>query len=155
MSALDLRALLGALQAADVDTIVIGGVAVAAHGYARDRGPRCGARQRAGEPAPARAGVAGAGADLPTAGGRPFEVAQDGPALQRGANVTLDTRHGGLDIVQRVRGVPGYAALAERVVGTDLLGVPVQVCSLADLRAMKEARGSTQDRADLERLPQR
>jgi len=50
--------------------------------------------------------------------------------------------------------VPGYTALAERAVGTDLLGVPVQVCSLADLRAMKEARGSTQDRADLERLPQ-
>ena len=35
MSALDLRALLGALQAADVDAIVIGGVAVAAHGYVR------------------------------------------------------------------------------------------------------------------------
>lgn len=35
MSVLDLRALLGALREADVEAIVIGGVAVAAYGYVR------------------------------------------------------------------------------------------------------------------------
>ena len=32
-------------------------------------------------------------------------------------------------------------------------GVPVQICSLARLRAMKQARDREQDRADLANLP--
>jgi hypothetical protein len=39
-------------------------------------------------------------------------------------------------------------------VDTDLVGVPVRVCSLAHLRRMKKARGNSQDLADLDRLPQ-
>jgi hypothetical protein len=39
-------------------------------------------------------------------------------------------------------------------VAADLLGVPVRVCSLAHLRRMKEARGNSQDLADLDRLPE-
>jgi len=53
-----------------------------------------------------------------------------------------------------VPGVPGFAALDGGAITTDLLGVSVKVCSLADLRTMKRARGSSQDRADLERLPE-
>jgi hypothetical protein len=56
--------------------------------------------------------------------------------------MTLDTRHGPLDLVQRVAGVT-----------SDLLGVPVRVCSLEHLRRMKEARRGSQDIADRERRP--
>ena len=67
--------------------------------------------------------------------------------------MTLDTAYGALDVVQQTPGVPSFTSLAEHAVMSDLLGVPVRVCALQELRAMKEARGEAQDRADLERLP--
>jgi hypothetical protein len=74
--------------------------------------------------------------------------------ILRGGNVTADTRFGGLDVVQRLRGVPDYSVLAQDAVDSDLLGVPVRVCSLARLREMKEALSRTQDQVDLENLPE-
>lgn len=73
--------------------------------------------------------------------------------IRRGGSVTADTRFGGLDIVQRAQGVPAYSQLIDDAVESELLGIPVQVCSLARLRKMKEAQGRAQDRADLENLP--
>ncbi|HXQ89318.1 MAG TPA: hypothetical protein VN733_06720 [Solirubrobacterales bacterium] len=43
---------------------------------------------------------------LPTAGDRPFDAGTDAGVIRRGGNVTAMTRFGGLDIVQRARGVP-------------------------------------------------
>ncbi|MGC1164814.1 MAG: hypothetical protein WA862_01765 [Solirubrobacterales bacterium] len=43
--------------------------------------------------------------------------------------------------------------LNQDAVDSDVLGVPAKVCSLTRLRQMKEAQGRTQDRADLENLP--
>lgn len=67
--------------------------------------------------------------------------------------MTADTSYGGLDVVQLAHGVPSYSRLAEDAVESDVLGVPVRICSLRRLREMKEAQGRTQDRADLENLP--
>lgn len=92
-------------------------------------------------------------ATLPLADGRRFDLAHDGPVVRARRNVTLDTASGGLDIIQRVPGVPGFAALAADAVESDLLGVRVRLCSLSRLREMKGASGRTQDRADLENLP--
>jgi hypothetical protein len=39
-------------------------------------------------------------------------------------------------------------------VDSELLGVPVRVCSLGRLREMKEAQGREQDKADLANLPE-
>lgn len=64
------------------------------------------------------------------------------------------TRFGGLDIVQRARGVPGFSQLVDDAVESELLGVPVLICSLARLREMKLAQGREQDRADLANLPE-
>ncbi len=36
----------------------------------------------------------------------------------------LDTRFGGLDVVQRLRGVPAYSELAKDVVESDLENLP-------------------------------
>jgi hypothetical protein len=151
----DLHALLSALHQHDIRFVVIGGVAVGAHGYARgtedlDLVP---------DPDPENLkrlveALEKLESTLPTVGGRSFDPASDAGVVRRGGNVTADTRFGGLDVVQRARGVPGYSQLAEDAVESELLGVPVLVCSLARLREMKEAQGRAQDRADLENLPE-
>ena len=155
MSEFDLRALLAALHEREVRFVVIGGVAVGAHGYVRateglDLVP---------DPDPANlrlltAALAALDSTMPTVDGRPFDPDKDGAAILRGGNVTTDTRFGGLDVVQRLRGVPPYSELAEDAVESDLLGVPVRVCSLGRLREMKQALSRTQDQADLENLPE-
>jgi hypothetical protein len=92
-------------------------------------------------------------ATLPTVGGRAFDPAGDAAVVRRGGNVTADTRFGGLDVVQLAEGVPTYSTLSEDAIESDLLGVPVWVCSLNRLREMKQAQNRTQDQADLENLP--
>ena len=154
MSTLDLRALLAALHEGEVRFVLIGGVAVGAHGYVRatedvDVVP---------DPSPENVrrlgnALVNMGATLPLAEGREFVPRDDNTRLARGESITLDTGNGGLDIVQRTPGVPGFTELDRAAVEADLLGIPVRVCSLEHLRRMKEARGDSQDRADLERLP--
>lgn len=155
MNEFDLRALLAALHEREVCFVVIGGVAVGAHGYVRatedlDLVP---------DPDPANLKLLAAALEaldstLPTVEGRPFDPDKDGAVILRGGNVTADTRFGALDVVQRLRGVPTYAELAEDAVESDLLGIPVRICSLGRLREMKRALSRTQDRADLENLPE-
>jgi hypothetical protein len=91
---------------------------------------------------------------LPTVAERPFDAAKDAGVIRRGGNVTTMTRFGGLDIVQRARGVPSYSQLIVDAVESELLGIPVLVCSLSKLREMKLAQDREQDRADLANLPE-
>lgn len=132
---------------------MIGGVAVGAHGYVR------GTEDLDLVPAPDPSNIerlTGAleelGSRLPTVG-RAFDPSTDVGVIRRGGNVTADTRFGGLDIVQRAIGVPGYSELAEDSIESELLGVPVEICSLSRLRQMKQAAGREQDIADLANLP--
>lgn len=155
MRQFDLHALLEALNKSGVRFVVIGGVAVGAHGYVRgtedlDLVP---------DPDPdnlARLTEALERLDstLPTVGERPFDPATDAGVIRRGGNVTAMTRFGELDVVQRAQGVPSYTQLDEDAVDSDLLGVPVRVCSLSRLREMKQAQDREQDRADLANLPE-
>lgn len=155
MSAFDLRGLLAALDEHGVRFVAIGGVAVAAHGYVRatrdlDIVPKFNPEnvERLAQ------ALAALDATLPTSSGRAFDPEADTAALLKRRNMTLDTRLGGLDVVQRAPGVPSYETLVERAVETDLLGISVKVCSLTDLRRMKEARADARDLADLEGLPE-
>ena len=154
MREFDLHALLEALNEAAVRFVVIGGVAVGAHGYVR------GTEDLDVVPDPDPENLARLtevlkklDSTLPTVGERPFDPATDGGVIRRGGNVTTMTRFGGLDVVQRARGVPSYTQLDEDAVDSELLGIPVRVCSLARLREMKEAQDREQDRADLANLP--
>lgn len=155
MSGLDLRSLLEALHEREVRFVVIGGVAVGAHGYLRgtedlDLVPDP-------EPANLRAlavALEALDSTLPTVEGRRFDPEQDGAVILRGGNVSAETKFGGLDVVQRLSGVPDYAELDGDAVDSDLLGVPVRVCSLGRLREMKRRLGRTQDQLDLENLPE-
>lgn len=153
MTELDLKGLFSHLNDHDIRFVVIGGVAVAAHGYVRatedlDIVPEFDA-ENLGRLVDALIELA---ATLPTDGGRAFERSQDEAHLLKRKNLTLDTRLGGLDVVQWVPGVPTYDELEAAAVESDLLGVPVRICALLHLRSMKAGRGSTQDLADLERL---
>ena len=155
MTEFDLHALLETLRAHDVRFVVIGGVAVGAHGYLRttedlDLVPDPDA-ENLGRLADALSSLE---STLPTVGNRPFDPASDAGVIRRGGNVTATTKFGGLDVVQRARGVPSYSELAADAVESELLGVPVRICSLARLREMKQAQSRTQDLLDLENLPE-
>lgn len=154
MSVLDLRALIGGLNEHHVRFVVIGGVAVGAHGYVRatedlDLVPEPSA-QNADRLARALTRL---DARLTLGCGRPFRAAGDVVALKRRRNLTVETSVGAVDIVQQARGVPSFTELDQHAVESDLMGEAVRICSLAHLRKMKMARDNAQDRADLERLP--
>jgi hypothetical protein len=148
----DLAGLVRALGDHRVGFVVIGGVAVAAHGYVRAT------EDLDVVPDPDRDNLDRLGNALVSIDAR---LAADprrelGPAerlaLYQGRNLTLTTRLGDIDVVQRLPGVPDYTALAADAERSTIGGVAISVCSRAHLIAMKSARGSAQDRADLERL---
>jgi predicted nucleotidyltransferase len=72
--------------------------------------------------------------------------------LASGEQVAIETDLGRLDVVQGLDGVPTYNELRARATEAEVLGIRVFVCSLEDLRAMKRAAGRTRDQADLEDL---
>lgn len=155
MRQFDLHALLEALNESGVRFVVIGGVAVGAHGYVRgtedldlvpDPDPENLARLTEA--------LKELESTLPTVGDRPFDPSTDADVIRRGGNVTAMTRFGELDVVQRARGVPSYTQLDGDAIDSELLGVPVRICSLSRLREMKEAQDREQDRADLANLPE-
>jgi hypothetical protein len=152
MSLPDLRALLVTLSQAEVRYVVIGGIALGLHGGLRttedlDIVP---------DPDPGNLDrlcrVLGAeGAMLLLKPSRSFG-AREAWLLRRGHNVSLTTRHGDLDIVRRLAGVPDYARLAHEAERYEVDGTTISVASPTQLIEMKLARGSTQDAADIDTL---
>jgi len=72
--------------------------------------------------------------------------------LASGEQVAIETELGRLDVVQGPDGVPTFKELRVRATDAEVLGVRVAVCSVEDLKAMKQAAGRTRDLADLEDL---
>jgi hypothetical protein len=75
--------------------------------------------------------------------------------LQQGANFRLETRLGDLDIMQWVAGIesdPAYDDLDAEAIDGELDGIPLRVCGLDHLIAMKRAAGRPRDLDDLQRL---
>lgn len=152
MSDLDIGATLRALSDADVAFVLIGGVAVAAHGHIRgtedvDLVP---------DPDPdnlLRLGnaLAGLGARRLLGDGGAF-VPADHDALAHHRNLSVVTRFGPLDVVQRVPGLPAFDELAARAVRIEAFGIPLLVISRSDLIAAKRARGAPRDLADIAAL---
>lgn len=152
--------LLRALHAAGVQHIIIGGFAVNAHGVIRpsndldivpDPDP-ANLRRLAALLADLDARHVGLGDFQPDE--FPFDPtrAED---LQQGANFRLETRLGDLDIMQWVAGIeadPAYGALDSAAIEGELAGIPLRVCGLDHLVAMKRAAGRARDLDDLQRL---
>jgi len=150
----DLAGLVAALTAGDVRFVVIGAVAVGAHGHIRATEdldivpePRSENLDRLGNVL--------IGLDAHLASDPPRGIDSElRQALYAGRNLTLSTRLGDLDIVQRLPEIPPWQALATDAEATTLAGAPLAVCSLAHLIEMKRARHSLQDQADIEALEQ-
>jgi predicted nucleotidyltransferase len=145
--------LLRRLAAAQVEFVVVGGLAVNAWGVVRGTkdvdvvvAPEPGNLRRVAEVAVAAGGHIHKGEALL---GTPISIAS---ALAEGDQVAIETDLGRLDIVQGLDGVPSYKELRPRAGEAEILGVIVAVCSVEDLKAMKRAAGRTRDLADLEDL---
>jgi hypothetical protein len=154
---LDAGALLRELHDAAVEHVVIGGLAVIAHGVQRftndlDICPspeRGNLEQLAGLLERIEARQLGLGDfrddEFPFDPRRPDELAE-------GGNFRLLTSVGVLDVMQWVPGIAdeqAYPILAADAVDGTAFGVPLKVCSLEHLRAMKRTADRAQDRQDL------
>jgi hypothetical protein len=138
--------LLERLADAEIDFVVIGGVAGGAHGssyptfdldiaYARDRQNieklvellrDLGATLR-GEPP-----------------GLPFQL--DAKTIENGSHFTFATEHGSFDLLSDPAGAPRYPVLKAAATKGDVRGRTVLFASLDHLIAMKEAAGRTKDK---------
>jgi hypothetical protein len=153
--------LLVALTDANVEFVVIGGVAVGVHGYVRatkdldivpDPAPENLARlaNLLGEIDAQHVGLEDL---LPDE--FPYDPT-DPKQLAEGANFRLETSHGSLDILQWVSGVEAdqaYPELEPQALTVRFRGTVIRVCGIDHLRAMKHAAGREQDLADLRELP--
>jgi hypothetical protein len=141
-----------ALDAGDVDYVVIGGVAAQAHGSATFTGDTdiCYATDhdnmdRLGKVLVSLdARLRGVAEDVP--------FVLDGRTLRRVQVLTLDTKHGKFDVLAAPSGFPGYAALVERAITVEWAGATFKVASLEDLIAMKQAAGRPKDLIAVEEL---
>jgi predicted nucleotidyltransferase len=149
---LRLGSLLRHLVEADVDFVIVGGVAVvlqASPRFTRDL-DICYATtrdnlDRLGEVlVELGAMLRGVDEDLP--------FVPDGRTLRGTQMLTLATREGNLDLRVEPAGSPDYAALRSRADRMELDGVTVAVASVEDLIEMKRAAGRPQDLIDLESL---
>ena len=147
-------ALLEALVESRVRFILVGGLAVAAHGVVRatrdmDIVP---------DPEPANLGRLAAvlgeldarqiGVDTELLPYQPTETA----GLIAGGSFQLATVHGQLDLLQESDVIPSFAALAADAIDIDWRGNTILVCSLVHLRRMKRQAGRALDLRDLDQL---
>ena len=148
----DLRSLLQALVEEPAEFVVIGGLAVAAHGFLRTT------EDLDLVPNPDHHNLDRMVNALIRLDARLTLAPERGPGpeerqgLYRGRNLSLSTRAGDVDLVQRLPGVPAYTDLASRATIARPFGFELAIASRDDLLAMKRARGSTMDLADIERL---
>lgn len=153
--------LLATLVSHEVDFIVIGGYAVAAHGFARATKDIdiC--------PDPTEANMMRLATALTDLEATPigleefadeFDLKPDLEGLRMGGNWTLMTKHGRLDVMQTfgfdtgTGEEGGYENLAAHAVGRNFLGHQTRFCSYDDLLRMKRAADRAQDRVDIESL---
>jgi predicted nucleotidyltransferase len=145
-------ALLRRLAAAQVDFVVIGGVAVATQGYGRSTDDLDITYATDAENLERLGGV------LLSLHARLRGVAEDVPfvpdarTLRRVQLLTLDTDDGALDLLVDPAGAAPYAELRSRADRVDLDGSEIRVVALDDLIAMKRAAGRALDIADVEAL---
>jgi len=157
---LDARALFGALAEAGVEHVVVGGWAVNAHGYLRTTRDidLCPAPDRPNLERLARLLIVLEARQLGLEG---FEEAElpgdptDPESLAAGGNFRVETKLGVLDLMQWLDSVDGeleYDELARTAISAEPFGIPLSVCSLEHLVAMKRRADRDRDRDDLRHL---
>jgi hypothetical protein len=153
--------LLAVLAAHGVEYIVVGGYAVAAHGFARatkdvDICPDPG-EENLGRLGRALAELEAVPIGLDEFEGE-FDPEPNLDGLRMGGNWTLMTKHGRLDIMQTFSfdeaagGEGSHRDLASHAVDRTFMGHAVRFCGYEDLLRMKRAADRAQDRVDVETL---
>jgi hypothetical protein len=140
--------IVAALTAGDIGYVIVGGMAVAAHGVIRATADLHLVPDARPDNQDRLAGtLAELGAEHPTDG------TLTGAALARPVSFKLRTRHGDVQVLNRMPSVPPYAHLRENAIRITLAPeTTAVVCSLADLRAMKLASGRPRDLVDVAEL---
>jgi hypothetical protein len=137
--------------------VVIGGLAVIAHGHTRNTRDvdliaapdRANLERLAAALRDLRASLSGVDAHL-------LEIdVYDPETLASGANFTLETDAGGLDVFSDVPGAAPYEELRKRALVIELGGVSIRVAGRDDLIRMKQASGRPQDLDDIAALTAR
>lgn len=144
--------LLGALADGGVDFVVIGGLAIVAHGHVRMTKDvditydtvHENLERLAAVLVSLRARLRGVDQALP--------FVADARTLRGAELLTLTTDAGWIDLLARPPGAPAYRELRAAADVVDLGGAQVPIASLRHLAAMKRAAGRPQDEADLDAL---
>ena len=151
--------LLAVLADHEVEYLVVGGFAVAAHGHPRATKDVdiC--------PEPSDRNLRRLAAALEELGAEPlgldefegeFDLEPDFEGLKLGGNWVLNTKHGRLDVMQHLKGLGedggGWADLRPHAVKRVFLDHECLFCSYEDLLAMKTAAGRDQDKVDVRTL---
>lgn len=150
----DPRRVFECLARNEIDYVVIGGIAVIAHGHTRNtRDVDLVPSAETGNLARLAAALRELGARLSGTGAHLLDIdVYDPKTLGNGANFTLETDAGGLDVFGDVPGAPPYSDLAARAMAVDLGGLEIRIAGLDDLIRMKQASGRPQDLGDIAAL---
>jgi hypothetical protein len=143
---LDAREILRVLAKHQVDYVVIGGLAVQAHGHTRTT------QDLDLVPDPGPSNLERLVAALSELRARPVGAAApttEQPRLPADGVLELDTDGGGVDVHMRPAGAAPYADVRARSLNLDLGDLHVQVAGRDDLIAMKRASGRPIDRSDI------
>jgi hypothetical protein len=144
--------ILSELLNADVQFVLIGGLAAQVHGSPSLTGDVdiCFALDGANLDRLARAleSLVAIRRELPSSVSAPI----DARALRAGDALALSTRYGDLDLLAHPDPGLDFETLVGRSIGATVLGMPVRVASLQDLIEMKRAAGRPKDRIELEIL---
>ena len=147
-----LRNLIEEIVGADVDFVVVGGLAVNAWGHLR------GTRDVDLVPNPDPDNLDRLAAVLERLGGRVevpggrLTAGAIGTFLKVGERTSVGTDLGPVDVLQGLPQVPRYTDLRDDSVAIDLDGTVVRVCSLGALLAMKRASARPRDHEDVAAL---
>jgi hypothetical protein len=152
----DANVILHALSEHRVDYVVVGGVAVQAHGYLRSTNDLDIVAR------PGALNLSRLSEALAALEARPRRSARvnlaDPHQLGRAALVPIMTKAGPLDLlnIEQLAGAPrGYDALRRGALSVKLPTAEVAVAGLSDLIRMKRAAGREHDLADIEALTRR
>jgi hypothetical protein len=140
--------LVAAFNAAQIEYVIVGGLAVGAHGVVRAT------RDLDLVAAPDQRNMDRLADCLQALGGEhPIQGPLTGAALARPASFKVQTKHGEVQVLNRMEGVPPFAELQRDQIRVEIASDAIApVCSLSHLRAMKRAANRPRDRVDLAEL---